>query len=307
MNSVNPRMLENQTLADFYRVKMQWMPENLQQDLAHFNVFRLDDFVGPHAHAIPYSRKDFYKISLVVGHNRYLYANKEVTIEGTALLFANPLVPYHWEPLDGPPTGFFCIFTEAFLYQFVPGGAGSLPVFQPTGQPVYVLDEAQQAAARQLFEKMRAEIASSYTYKYDLLRAHVLELIHSAQKLEPATTLYRTSNAATRIGSLFTELLARQFPIESPRQRVRLRSAQAYADQLGVHVNHLNRALKEVTGKTTTQLPAERLVQEAQALLRYTDWPIGHISYCLGFDEPAHFTHFFRKNTGLVPTAVRLV
>ncbi len=286
---------------------MQWMPENLQQDLAHFNVFRLDDFVGPHAHALPYSRKDFYKISLVVGHNRYHYANKVVTMAGAALLFANPLVPYHWEPLSGPPTGFFCIFTETFLHQFVAGGVGSLPVFQPGGQPVYALNEAQRAAAQQLFEKMRTEITSTYTYKYDLLRAHVLELIHGAQKLVPAATLYRTANAATRIASLFTELLARQFPIEAPQQRVRLRSAQAYADQLAVHVNHLNRALKEVTGKTTTRLLAERLVQEAQALLRHTDWPVAHISYCLGFDEPAHFTHFFRKNTGLAPTAARII
>ena len=52
-----------QTLEDFYRAKMQWMPENLQQDLGHFNVFRSDKFLGPHARPIPYSRKDFYKIS----------------------------------------------------------------------------------------------------------------------------------------------------------------------------------------------------------------------------------------------------
>ena len=300
-------MQKSQSLAEFYQAKMQWMPENLQQDLAHFNVFRLDDFVGPHAPAIPYSRKDFYKISLVVGHNRYHYADKVVAIEGSALLFANPLVPYHWEPVGTPPTGFFCIFTEAFLHQFVAGGVGSLPVFQPGGQPVYVLDEEQRAAAQGLFTKMLAEINSTYAYKYDLLRTHVLELIHGAQKLVPAATLYRADNAATRIASLFTELLARQFPIESPGQRVRLRTAQAYADQLAVHVNHLNRALKEVTGKTTTRLLAERLVQEAQALLRHTDWPISRIGYCLGFEEPAHFTHFFRKNTGLVPTAARII
>ena len=304
---VTSRMYKTQTLADFYQAKMQWMPENLQQDLGHFNVFRLDDFVGPHAQPIPYSRKDFYKISLISGRNRYHYADKVVTIEDHALLFANPLVPYHWEPLDEPPTGFFCIFTEAFLHQAVGGGVGSLPVFQPGGQPVYLLPEAQQAAAQSLFEQMLAEIESDYVYKYDLLRAHVLGLIHGAQKLAPAATLYGAGNAATRIASLFTELLARQFPIDAPQQRVRLRTAQAFADQLAVHVNHLNRALKEVTGKTTTRLLAERLVQEAYALLRHTDWPVSHIGYCLGFEEPAHFTHFFRKNTGLVPTAARLV
>ncbi len=297
-----------QTLADFYQTKLQWMPPNLRQELSHFNVFRLDDFVGPHAQPVPYSRKDFYKISLIVGRNRYHYADKVVEVEDNALLFANPLVPYHWEPLAGPQTGFFCIFTEAFLPLPPAGGApGSFPVFEPGGQPIYFLSAAQRAEVEQLFEKMLAEIDSDYAYKYDLLRTYVLELIHRAQKLAPATTLYRSANAATRIASLFTELLARQFPIEAPQQRVRLRSAQAFAAQLAVHVNHLNRSLKEVTGKTTTQLLAERLVQEAQALLRHTDWPVSRISYCLGFEEPAHFTHFFRKHTGLVPTAARVV
>ncbi|WP_375419552.1 helix-turn-helix domain-containing protein [uncultured Hymenobacter sp.] len=300
-------MPQTQSLEEFYRAKMQWMPENLRQDLGHFNVFRLDDFVGPQAQPVPYSRKDFYKISLMEGRNRYHYADKVVTIEHHALLFANPLVPYHWEQLDGPQTGFFCIFTPAFLHQHTAGQLGSFPVFQPGGQPIYILTDAQRANVRQLFEKMLVEIGSDYVHKYDLLRAYVLELIHSTQKLEPAITLYRTGNAAIRIASLFTELLARQFPIESPEHRVRLRSAQAFAGQLAVHVNHLNRALKEVTGKTTTQLLAERLVQEGQALLQHTDWPVAHIGYCLGFEEPAHFTHFFRKHTGQVPSAARIV
>ena len=88
---------------------------------------------------------------------------------------------------------------------------------------------------------------------------------------------------------------------------LRLRTALDYANHLAVHVNHLNRVLKEVTGKTTARLLAERLVQEAYALLRHTDWPVSRIGYCLGFEEPAHFTHFFRKNTGLAPTAARVV
>jgi AraC family transcriptional activator of pobA len=131
--------------------------------------------------------------------------------------------------------------------------------------------------------------------------------VHSALKLQPATTLYQDSNAATRIASLFTELLERQFPIESPGQRVRLRSAESFAGQLAVHVNHLNRALKEVTGKTTTQLIASRLVQEAHALLKHTVWNVAEISYSLGFEEPAHFSNFFRKQTGVAPTAMRVV
>lgn len=300
-------MPRTQTLEDFYRVKADWMPENLRQDIGHFNVFRLGDFVGPAARGLPYSRKDFYKINFVVGQSTYHYADKSVVIEDNALLFANPLVPYDWEPHNDQQSGFFCIFTEQFLQQHGGPKLADFSVFQPDGQPIYFLNGAQQAHVRQLFQKMFAELDSDYAYKYDLLRGYVLELIHSAMKLQPATTLYRESNAATRIASLFTELLARQFPVEAPGQRVKLRTSQAFAHQLGVHTNHLNRALKDVTGKTTTQLLAGRLVQEAQALLKHTDWPVGLIGYSLGFAEPAHFNNFFKKHTGHSPTAARAV
>jgi AraC family transcriptional activator of pobA len=300
-------MLKPTTLEDFYQQKIHWLPENLRQDIGHFNVFRLADFVGPEACKLPYSRKDFYKITLVTGRSKYHFADKTIELRGNALFFANPLVPYDWEPLDEAQTGFFCIFTEAFLQRLGGTPPQELPMFRPGGQPVYFLTDAQAAALGPLFEKMTAELDSDYAYKYDLLRTYVLELLHSALKLQPATTLYHDSPAATRIASLFTELLERQFPIEVPGQRVKLRSAEAFAGQLAVHVNHLNRALKEVTGKTTTQLIAGRLVQEAHALLKHTTWNVAEISHCLGFEEPAHFSNFFRKHLGVAPSAVRAV
>ncbi|MBX0288915.1 helix-turn-helix transcriptional regulator [Hymenobacter sp. HSC-4F20] len=299
-------MAKLQTLEDFYQQKIHWLPDNLQQDIGHFNVFRLDDYVGPSACHLPYSRKDFYKITLVTGRSNYHYADKTIEIRGNALLFANPMVPYDWEPLDDQQTGYFCIFTEAFLQRHLANSL-ELPMFRPGGQPLYSLTDEQLAPVKQLFEKMFTEIRSDYAFKYDLLRNYVFELVHTALKLQPATTLYREANAATRIASLFTELLERQFPIETPGQQVRLRNANAFAGHLAVHVNHLNRALKEVTGKTTTELIAERLLQEAHALLRHTAWNVSEISYCLGFEEPAHFNNFFRKRAGTTPTAVRTV
>ena len=152
---------------------------------------------------------------------------------------------------------------------------------------------------------MNRELASDYAFKYDLLRNYVLELIHYGQKLQPATALYTTHNASSRVASLFVELLERQFPIESPRQKLRLRSAKDYADRLSVHVNHLNKVLKETTGKTTTEMIASRVVQEAKILLKQTDWNVSEISDCLGFEEVSHFSNFFRKQTTLAPVAFR--
>lgn len=300
-------MSKVQTIEDFYRQKALWLPENLQSQIGHFNVFNMCDFIGPKRKTLTYRRVDFYKISLIVGRNRYHYADKSIEIEESALLFGNPLVPYNWEPLDDKQSGFFCIFTEGFMNQHSGSKLQDFPMYKPGGQPIYLLNEEQSRQTSQIFEKMMAEINSSYAYKYDLLRNYVFELIHSALKLQPASTLYQHTNAATRISALFTELLERQFPIESPMQQVTIRSAIDFARHLSVHVNHLNRALKEVTGKTTSELIANRIVQEAKVLLRHTDWNIAEISNCLGFEEPAHFHNFFKKRTQQTPKHFRTV
>jgi AraC-like DNA-binding protein len=152
---------------------------------------------------------------------------------------------------------------------------------------------------------MYKEIASDYAYKYDLLRNYVLELVHYGQKLQPATALYSAHNESARVSSLFLELLERQFPIESPRQKLLLRTAKDFAGRLAVHVNHLNKVLKENTGKTTTVHIANRVVNEAKILLKQTDWSISEIAWCLGFEEVAHFSNFFRKQTSFAPIGFR--
>ena len=300
-------MDKTQTIEDFYRFKIGWMPDDLKKEIGHFNIFKTADFVGPRAKPIPYNRKDFYKISLVIGRNLYHYADKSIEIEKNALLFANPQIPYKWEPLDSKQSGFFCVFTESFFREFTNQNLQNYPVFTPGGQPVFFLTDKQVEATADIFQKMFEDIKSEYVYKYDSIRTRVFELIHSAQRMQPATTLYSNSNAATRISSLFMELLERQFPIESPHQQINFRSAKEFADQLAIHVNHLNRALKETTSKTTTELIAERVAQEASALLKHTDWNVSEIAHSLGFEEPTHFNNFFKKRTQQTPTMYRTV
>jgi hypothetical protein len=234
-----------QSLEDFYRQKLDWLPAHLKKEMGHFNVFRLSDVLGKPHGPMPYRRIDFYKISLMMGHNRVEYADKVLEIDGPALVFSSPLIPYKVERLSADLAGFFCIFTEAFVRQF--GHLRDYPLFQPGSTPVFPLSEEQATGITALYERMLTEIRSDYAYKYDVLRTLVFELVHLALKMRPAgTSIYANSNAAVRISSLFMELLERQFPIESPSQQVALRSPSEYAAQMAVHVNHLNRALREV-------------------------------------------------------------
>lgn len=308
--------IKSASLEDFYREVAthsdreinSLLPPGINKEIGHFNVFDTAKALEEvrKKTMMPYNRRAYFKISLIQGHNRAEYADKVIEIEKNGLLFATPRVPYHWLPQGGPQGGFFCIFTPEFLVKNKSGvDADELPIFKPGGYPVFTISDAEAAEIGHIFGKMKKEIASDYAYKYDLLRTYVLELIHYGQKLQPASALYPDHSAAHRATSLFIELLERQFPIESPGQQVGLRTAKDFADRLAIHVNHLNKVLKENTGKTTTAIISARVVQEAKILLRQTDWNVSEIAWCLGFEEVAHFSNFFKKNTSQAPLAFR--
>jgi len=255
---------------------------------------------------MPYNKRTYYKISLITGKNIAEYADKVIEIDESALVFATPKVPYHWIPKDEDQKGYFCVFTDEFLARNKSGVIiDDLPIFQPGGLPIFQISPEQRIEVEEIFLKMNKELSSDYVFKYDLLRNYVLEIIHYGQKLQPKSITNPTSNASNRITSLFIELLERQFPIESPMQRLQLRTANDFAERLAIHVNHLNKTLKENTGKTTSHVIAARIVQEAKILLRQTDWNISEIAFSLGFEEIAHFSNFFKKQTGLAPNNFR--
>ncbi|STC96069.1 L-rhamnose operon regulatory protein rhaS [Chryseobacterium carnipullorum] len=283
-------------------------PKGLHKEIGHFNVFDIRQTIerAKATSEMPYNRRKYYKISLIRGRNRAEYADKIIAIKKNALLFATPKVPYHWVPEDPDQSGSFCVFTEDFFIkaqsQF---SLEELPLFQPGNVPLFEIEDELADEIEALFTKIKKEIASDYVFKYDLIRNYVLELIHYGQKLLPAAKLSSSNDASLRVVTLFIELLERQFPIESSEHRLQLKTAKDYADRLAVHVNYLNKKIKESTGKTTTECIADRMIQEAKILLRQTKWNVSEISYALGFEELAHFSNFFKRKTSFTPMEFR--
>jgi AraC-like DNA-binding protein len=275
-------------------------------DTSRFNVFRLEPYVGENARPVPYKRRNFYKITMMMGQGKIHYADKVVDIQKQALVFSNPNIPYKWEHTDLLRRGFFCIFTRDFFQQF--GDINQYDVFQPNGTHVFGLTDEQADKVTAYYERMLEEINSDYIYKYDVLRTITFDLLHFAMKMQPIMSFDKqVINANKRIAALFMELLERQFPIDDTFQKIRLRSASEFADQLNIHVNHLNRAVKETSQKTTSQIIAGRVLQEAKILLKQSNWNVSEIAYALGFAEVTHFNNFFKKHVQVSPLKFRNV
>jgi hypothetical protein len=147
-------------------------------------------------------------------------------------------VPYSWEADSDQQSGWYCLFTEDFIqHSERVNNLRDSPLFKVGCNPVFFPDEVQLREFSAIFQKMQAEMHSTYPHKYDVLRSYLHLLIHEAMKNNPATNFHTYANASSRVSALFLELLERQFPIDSPRLILKLKNPADYADALSVHIN----------------------------------------------------------------------
>lgn len=103
--------------------------------------------------------------------------------------------------------------------------------------------------------------------------------------------------ASDRLAADFTDRLERDFRTG--------KSITAYARDMGITATHLTRACRSACGKSASTLLSDRVIAEAQVLLKDTDRPIGEISARLGFASPGYFSRSFHHCTGLTPSGFR--
>lgn len=270
------------------------------------NGFKIHELPASVDRPISSGRRDFYKFGLVNGDMTVYYGDKILEINGTVLFFVNPNVSHSVVRRAENITGYACLFTETFIINSERTGIlKNSPLFQTGDTPVIPLNSEQAMFMNGIFQKMLAVHNGDYHYKGELIRNCIELIIHEALRIQPSRNVLHFQNAATRITHLFMDMMERQFPIERSIEPLKLRTAQHFASGLAVHVNYLNRSVKEVTGKPTSVHIAERITAEAKALLQHTDWSVADIAYALGFEYPTYFNNYFKRMTGTNPKSLR--
>ena len=78
-----------------------------------------------------------------------------------------------------------------------------------------------------------------------------------------------------------------------------------YADRLRVPPATLSRALARATGRGTKEHVSDRVMLEAQRLLRFADLTVGEVAARVGFVDPLYFSRAFKRHAGESPLAYR--
>jgi AraC family transcriptional activator of pobA len=82
-------------------------------------------------------------------------------------------------------------------------------------------------------------------------------------------------------------------------------SVEHLAYKVGLSVAQLNNICRDLAGLSALQVVHQRMLLEAKRNLIYTSMTVAQVADVLGFADPAYFSRFFKRLTGLSPSDFR--
>lgn len=72
-----------------------------------------------------------------------------------------------------------------------------------------------------------------------------------------------------------------------------------YTSRLGISESRLHQICQRVSNRSPKKLIHDRIIQETKRLLLFSNLSSNNICYRLGFSDPAYFSRFFKRHTGV--------
>ena len=166
------------------------------------------------------------------------------------------------------------------------------------GKPAVVKISAERSYLTSLFKAIHDEFRQENSMKGQMLDSLIrtLTICLSRHTGSRSSTIAQPSRAR-RHYTRFTALINRHHKSH--------RTVASYANEIGITPSHLNAICQELTGMSALTVIHERLFLAARRSLVYTEKTITGVSHSLGFSDAAYFTRFFKRQTGMTPSAYR--
>jgi len=146
--------------------------------------------------------------------------------------------------------------------------------------------------------RLAAETAARRSGPADLCEAYLTAVLRLTARMSAGRDDEDGTTENERRLTRLTGLIHQHFRSHKP--------STFYASELGLSPTHLNRIVKQCTGRNIQMLIIGKLIDEAQRELLFTQIPVQEVGYRLGFSDPAYFSRFFQTQTGVSPRQWRL-
>jgi AraC family transcriptional activator of pobA len=167
---------------------------------------------------------------------------------------------------------------------------------QVWGNPFIRLPKETSAYVLQLFKRIYTHYKNTGLDKPELIQSNFIALlceIHEAYK--PLSDSRQTT--AVTLTNAFKELVFKH--VRSKHL------VTEYAALLHVSPNHLNKIVKQITGRSPIKWIDEAIVLEGKVLLHQTDLSVSGIAAELGITDASYFSRLFKKYESLTPLQFR--
>jgi AraC family transcriptional regulator, transcriptional activator of pobA len=267
-----------------------------------FYVNRFSDHLKKYHSDINHPHKhDFYlTVFFSEGYGKHDIDFNSYPIEANTVFFLQPEQIHDWK-FEEEAEGWILFHSEDFyklysthfeLHQW--------PFFQSRdSKPFLKVNQRTGEILQERFQEIMEEYQLNTSHSF-LKIASLSQLIYSdlARIYSQEEALSKPKN--TRYQSYF-----HQFMELLNSNYLQHKNASFYAEKLAMTTKHLHRICLSSTGKSTTQLIADRIILETKGKLVSDSKSIQEIADELGFENYPYFHLFFKKHAGETPKQFR--
>jgi AraC-like DNA-binding protein len=265
--------------------------------------FQVEVFDANRHFAVKYPhRHDFFEVLyLKKGSGFHVIDGNNYEIKPPCVFFMSRGQAHKLE-LSQDIEGYIFIFTPDFylLNRADQNRLIEFPFFYTIHQdnpPLQLENESDIRFLEDLFRKGIAEISQSEGYSIEMLRS-ILDLI-----LTTCAARYQAPENLMNKGK--GQILVKRFFHFLEENHHKNLSLNEYARMTGVTANHLTQTIKQLTGKTSSEIIKDKQLLEIKRLLVHTSLSVSEIAAQLNFDDQSYFTKFFKRETGYTPMQFR--
>ncbi len=243
-------------------------------------------------------RHDYYTLIIVdEGQGNHIIDFKEFDIRNHSLHFVYPGQVHQFiNPLR--PNGWVINFSEDFLVKnhISHSLINQVYLFNTYGDspPLLLREEEFETIKQHVTQLIKYQELNS-PLRYEALGAVLKLILIQATSVCTSHTndLPENTNSVSHLISNFKKLIDEHYAVHH--------KVADYAEMLAVSSNYLNKYVKMQTHKSAKEFIQEKIIIEAKRELLFSNDNNKELAYKLGFEEPAHFSNFFKKHTGVTP------
>jgi AraC family transcriptional regulator, transcriptional activator of pobA len=152
-------------------------------------------------------------------------------------------------------------------------------------------DIEMQNELTDILRRMKKELGTYCTLKAQILKGLLKVFLIYLSRNAASENQQSVHDRDTEMVKRFTALVKKNFLTK--------KMVVDYARDLCVSPNYLNRIVKKISGFTASHHIQQHIILEAKRQAIYSELSMKEVAYLLGFNDYAHFSKFFKNNSGI--------